>query len=156
MLALAQVVRNRLRVFGGLLAVTVLLTSCGRKPQLRTMSFHDVIAADANPSTRGQRVMVRGIVTYSDPEWHLLFVQDANDGVYVEPPLTSDIHAGDQLQITGTTTDPSKLLEKTEFAVTSREGGMPEAIPLKNASEFSKYPSKLVETVATVRWAGIR
>lgn len=156
MLALAQVVRNRLRVFGGLLAVTVLLTSCGHKPQLRTMSFHDVMVADVNPTTRGQRVMVHGTVTYSDPEWRLLFIQDANDGAYLAPPLASEIHAGDHLQITGTTTDPSKLLEKTEFAVISREALMPEPILLKNASDFTKYPSKFVETVATVRWAGIR
>lgn len=155
MLALAQVVRNRLRVFGTALLVSLLLAGCQHKQQLSTVSLRELLAMDKNPAMRGQRVVVNGIVTYSDPEWHLLFVQDEQEGIYIAPPPNSDFRAGDRLQITGTTTEPSKLLDKPEFAV-AVHGPTPDPIQLKNASEFPKYPSKLVETTATVRWAGIR
>lgn len=155
MLALAQVVRNRLRVFGATLLVCLLLAGCQHTQLPRTVSFRELMTMDVNPATRGQRVVVNGIVTYSDPEWHLLFLQDKQSGIYIQPPRNSDFHAGDRLQITGTTTEPAKLLDKAEFAI-GGAGPAPGPIQVKNASEFPKYPSKLVQTTGTVRWSGIR
>jgi diguanylate cyclase (GGDEF)-like protein len=148
-------VQRRRSVSVSLLGIVCLFTGCARSTQPIKLSFHDVMVADVQPSQRGQRVIATGIVTYSDPDWHLLFVQDKDDAVYMRPPLNSDLHPGDHLQITGTTTDPSKLLEKTEFVVTSHSS-LPEPVRLNNASEFTKYPSKFIEIAGTVRWAGIR
>jgi diguanylate cyclase (GGDEF)-like protein len=147
---------RRFATGGAVLVLLCVLAGCKRSPRERAVSFHDIVVADARASTRGQRVRNTGIVTYSDPEWHLLFLQDQEDGVYLEPHPNSDLRAGDLVQIDGTTTLPAKLLENTSFSVLSRKGPLPPAINLANASEFPNFPSKFVETVGTVRWAGIR
>src|ERR1051326_9309544 len=105
-------------VFSSLLLILPLFSGCNRKPEVTRMTFREIMAADVQPSKRGQRVVAKGVVTYIDPEWHLLIIQDEDMGVYLEPPLGSDLKPGDQVELIGTTTDPSKLLQKTEFVVT--------------------------------------
>jgi diguanylate cyclase (GGDEF)-like protein len=142
-------------VFSALLALAFVSAGCKQTPRTRQLSLREVMAADVDPDQRGQRVKVSGVVTYSDPEWHLLFLQDREGGTYVEPPLNSELRAGDQVQITGTTTLPGKLLEKPEFLVLNH-GQVPSPLALANASQFQAYPSQLVQTVGIVRWSGIR
>ena len=142
-------------VFSGLLALLVVSVGCKHTPQTQNLTLREVMTADVQPQKRGQRVKTTGIVTYSDPEWHLLFLQDSQDAMYIEPPPNSDFRPGDQLQITGTTTVPGKLLEKNEFQVTNH-GELPPPVHLANASQFSNNAGRFIETIATVRWAGIR
>src|SRR5947207_11477226 len=90
------------RVFTALLTLVGLLSSCQRTHQSKALSFQEIFAEDTDPAKHGQPVVAAGVVTYIDPEWHLLLVQDATRGVYFEPPANLDLHAGDQVQITGT------------------------------------------------------
>jgi signal transduction histidine kinase len=49
-------------------------------------------------------VQVQGVVTYTDPGWGLLFVQDGTAGVYVDHLLPSvKLHPGDLIALEGTT-----------------------------------------------------
>jgi diguanylate cyclase (GGDEF)-like protein len=142
-------------VFTALLTLIGIFSGCQRAQKPRALSFDEIFTADSDPARHGQPVVATGVVTYSDPEWHLLMVQDATRGVYFEPPANSDLHAGDQVQITGSITDPSKLLGKAEFTVL-KKGQMPAPVQLQNASQFADHPTAFVETVATVHWAEIR
>lgn len=120
------------------------------------MTLRQIKIADANPETRGQRVTTIARVTYSDPEWNLLFLQDAGDGVYLAPPANRDLTAGDEVRINGSTGQSSTIVENAEFTVLHRNASLPKAIEVANAAEFSNYPSQFVSTSATVHWAGIR
>ena len=139
-----------------LCVLACVLAGCKHAQQERSASFHDILVADVNPVTHGQQVHNSAVVTYSDPEWRLLFLQDSGDGVYLNPPSGLDLKSGDHVQVRGITTDAGKLLEQTKFTLLQRDGSMPEAIQLKNASEMVKFPSKFVEVGGTVRWSGIR
>src|SRR6266496_1228756 len=142
-------------VFTALLTLIGIFSGCQRAQKPRALSFDEIFAADSDPARHGQPVVATGVVTYSDREWHLLLVQYASRGVYFDPPANSDLHPGDQVQISGSLTDPSKLLGNAEFTVL-KNGQKPAAVQLQNASQFASHPETFVETVATVRWAGIR
>ncbi len=144
------------RVFTALLALLVgLFSSCQRTHQPKALSFDEIFAADSDPARRGQPVVATGVVTYSDPEWHLLLIQDPTRGVYFEPPANPDLHAGDRVQISGSITDPSKPLGKPEFIVL-KNAQMPAPVQLQSASQFADHLTNFVQAVATVRWAEIR
>lgn len=133
-----------------------LLAACNRAEQVRTLSLREIKVADADAKTRGMRVSATAEVTYSDPEWNLLFLQDGGDAVYIAPPANNDFRAGDILQVSGTTGDLSSILQDTHFAVVARGRSVQQAIEVANAAEFANHPSRLVSTAATVHWAGIR
>lgn len=80
----------------------------GRTPALGStlttaLQVHDLPPAAAK---HAYPVHLRAVVTYFDPENHLLFVQDRTDGIFVE---LSDqkrvrLHAGDDVEVTGVST----------------------------------------------------
>ena len=72
--------KGRLAVRTALCVLVCLLTGGHRSGQERAASFHDIMVADVNPATHGQRVHDTAIVTYSDPEWRLLFTQHRRGG----------------------------------------------------------------------------
>ena len=139
-----------------LVVLLTVLTACTRTSQVRSMTLGEIKAADANPETRGQRVTTIATVTYSDPEWNLLFLQDGGDGVYLAPPANDNLTVGDEVRINGNTGQSSTIIEKAEFSVLHRNTGLPKAIEVGNAAQFSNLPSQFVSTSATVHWAGIR
>ena len=147
---------GRLSARTALCVLACVLAGCKHTPQERSASFHEIMVADVNPATHGQRFQNTATVTYSDPEWHLLFFQDSADAVYLEPPAGVELRSGDRVRIEGTSTDPGKLLQDAKVTILERGGSMPPAIRLKSASEMAKYPSKFVELEGTVRWSGIR
>jgi len=55
-----------------------------------------------DPATLGRPVRVEGVVTYVDPTWSLLFVQDAEEGIFVQMRgLPIEVRAGDQVAVEG-------------------------------------------------------
>lgn len=51
---------------------------------------------------RGRPVRLQGVVTYYDPAWGQLFVQDETGGIYINPlDLDADLAAGDRVNIRG-------------------------------------------------------
>jgi diguanylate cyclase (GGDEF)-like protein len=148
--------KGRLAVRTALCLLVCVLAGGHRSGQERAASFHDIMVADVNPATHGQRVHDTATVTYSDPEWRLLFVQDGAEGVYLTPPATPVLSAGNRIRIRGITTEASRLLDHTEISVLAKDAPMPPAVPIANASDLAKFPSRWVEIQGTVRWSGIR
>ncbi len=75
----------------------------------------DVHRLSQGEAARGYPVRVRAVVTYFDPDWQLLFVQDATGGVYVErQEETWSFELGQKLEIEG---------------VSSRGGFAPNIVP---------------------------
>ena len=55
-----------------------------------------------DPSTLGRDVRIAGVVTYVDLNWSLLFVQDADEGVFVQiRGLQVDVNLGDDVIVEG-------------------------------------------------------
>ncbi len=73
-----------LSVFGVLALVTV---ACHRAPgssaEPRDLTVAELHALPETEPGREPRVRLRGVVTYTDPEWDLLYVQDATGGMNV-------------------------------------------------------------------------
>lgn len=138
-----------------LLVYLCVLISCKKADQAHSVTLGQIKAADVAAKLRGQRVTTTAEVTYSDPGWNLLFLQDDSDGVYLPPPENSDFKAGDVLNITGTTSAPKSILADTRFAVVRKDAALPQPVELANASEFLSHPSMFVSTTAVVRWVGL-
>jgi diguanylate cyclase (GGDEF)-like protein len=138
-----------------LLTVLAALSACKPAVQTKSLTFQQIYAEDNIPSHHGEHVATTGMVLYSDPLWRLLVVQDSNQGIYIDPPADLELHAGDQLQITGITTDPATFLEQTELRVMDH-GKMPAPLKLERASQFRDHTTVFAEVPATVRWSGIK
>ena len=51
---------------------------------------------------RGYPVRLRGVITYYDPSWNSLFIQDETGGLYVAPQgLPESLHAGQLVELEG-------------------------------------------------------
>src|SRR5579872_5317447 len=142
------------RVRCALFALLALSSGCKHAEQSRALTFQQIFAEDSVPAKRGRHAVTTGVVVYSDPLWRLLLIQDGTGGIYMDPPAM-EFHAGDRVQITGTTADPGKFLENPEIRLIST-GEMPAPAELATASQFSDYPSTFARVPATVRWSGIR
>ena len=65
-------------------------------------------ALSAEEAGRHYPVRLRAIVTYADPAWSMLFVQDESGGVYVDSQHVADWRAGDLIELEGFT-DPGNF-----------------------------------------------
>ncbi|HEY8536778.1 MAG TPA: ATP-binding protein [Vicinamibacterales bacterium] len=60
-----------------------------------------------DPADAGRPVRITGVVTYYDPDWRLLFVQDARQGIFVDLKTAGEDHplpavrTGDRVEIAG-------------------------------------------------------
>jgi diguanylate cyclase (GGDEF)-like protein len=70
------------------MAACILLSAMGCRTSSRNSSVLDraeqVRLAAADPSNYGKAVRITGVVTYCDPDWHLLFLQDASGGFFID------------------------------------------------------------------------
>jgi signal transduction histidine kinase/CheY-like chemotaxis protein len=105
----------------------------------------------------GQRlpVSLRGVVTYFDPAWLPLFVQDSSGGVYVHLPNTSNsehFEPGDVVEVTGRS-DSGGFAPMVAEPVIRRTGraALPVPITVPVAALFGgRYDSAWVETEAII------
>jgi signal transduction histidine kinase/CheY-like chemotaxis protein len=80
----------------------------------------------------GYPVRLRGVITYYDPSWNLLFFQGATEGIYVKTgPQELDIKSGQLAILTGITGpgDFAPVVQNPSFEILS-EGPMPDAKPV--------------------------
>jgi signal transduction histidine kinase/CheY-like chemotaxis protein len=75
----------------------------GEFSALPTLTSASAIRAlDNREADRAQPVKLRGVVTYSDSDWHFFFLQDSTGGAFVwhvETPVTT----GEEVEVEGTT-----------------------------------------------------
>jgi PAS domain S-box-containing protein len=64
-------------------------------------AVRDVRNLSAEQARRGYPVRVTGVVTYYDPAWSNLFLQDATNGIYVAPSQRLDVRAGQRVELLG-------------------------------------------------------
>ncbi len=142
------------RLIPPLLLVCV-LAGC-KHSQERRLSLSEIVKADSDVSARGQRVRTTAIVTYSDPEWRVLFVQDQQIGMYIGLPPNLEVQVGDRVQITGMTSSLGEGLASPSFSVLSRNNPLPPPIRVTDYSTLTGWFSQFVEVEGTVRWAEMK
>ncbi len=90
-------------------ASVLLLLSCTRRPAPPTdIRLIDLVNNRIPDAARGGDLRIRATVTFLDPQWSLLFLQDGTTAVYVSPAGGSfdGIVAGQRVEMTGRL-DPS-------------------------------------------------
>src|SRR5271170_6623585 len=105
-----------------LLLVCILLLSVGcrrRSDDAATLDRVDEARlAAADPDNYGRAVRIRGVVTYCDPEWHLLFLQDQSGGLFID--FDQDVvglSAGRLIEVSGKLAPSNRGIESPHFRV---------------------------------------
>jgi diguanylate cyclase (GGDEF)-like protein len=141
-----------------LLVVCLLLvsTACNyRSTNSSHLDSSDAIRLAAlDPSNYGQPVRIEGVVTYYDPEWQLLFVQDSSGGLFVDlKEDASNLRVGQLLEITGKLAPSNIGIANPRFRVLGR-APMPAPLPLPKTTDFSGVRlSQWVQVSGNVRSA---
>ncbi|MFO1500625.1 MAG: HAMP domain-containing sensor histidine kinase [Verrucomicrobiota bacterium] len=118
-------------------------------------SIGAVRALQLSEAQKGLSVRIRGVVTYYEPRWDTLFVQDETGGLYIFPSGQGRprYHHGQVLELSGRTFGNShgnSLIE--EVATEAGAGPLPEARAITYAElQRGGYDSQWVELRGVVR-----
>src|SRR5512146_3486993 len=99
------------------LAFVCLLCTCGPRAEFQSMPLSAVIDANSDSSRHGQLIRTQALVTYSDPEWHVLFVSDKGLGMFIQPPADLDVRSGDLVEIEGRTASTAVGFDNPRFTI---------------------------------------
>ena len=111
--------------------------------------------AAANPNNYGTPVRITGVVTYFDPEWHLLFLQDASGGFFVDFKGSTDLKAGQLIEVSGKLGPSNRGVEDPQFRVLgSSPMPVPQGLPEGDDATQLRL-SQWVQVRGTVREASI-
>ena len=97
---------------GVFLAALATLAGCGggNKTAVPLRTAGAIMRLPEDELLRGWRVKLRGAVTFIDPAWHLLTIQDDTGGVLVDlPPSAPAVRRGDILEVSGATSADNHL-----------------------------------------------
>lgn len=98
---------------------------------------------------------VDATVTYYDPDWQMLFVQDATTGIFVFPPEnTPGLKPGDLVRLTGRT-HPQENFRPDSITLLDSPGSLRPQPVSASAFETNSFASRFVELPATLRSARI-
>jgi signal transduction histidine kinase/CheY-like chemotaxis protein len=88
--------------------------------------------------TRRVPAHLRGVVTFYDPHWHILFLQDGTDGVFVHSPGFYDVRQGDLVEVSGvaSTAGFAPMVAEAHFQAIGR-GTMPRPLTLSTQDLFT-------------------
>ncbi len=144
------------------LALCLFLFSLGCNHRLDTTHVIDhaeaARLASLNPNNYGTPVRLDVVVTYYDPEWHLLFVQDSSGGLFLNlkelvPGL--GVGAGTRLAIQGKIASPGIGIEDPHFQLLG-PASMPAPQAMPSGPDLKQLRiSQWVELQGTVRLASI-
>jgi signal transduction histidine kinase/CheY-like chemotaxis protein/HPt (histidine-containing phosphotransfer) domain-containing protein len=156
----SQVFRSRYTLTAvSLLAVVMIFAGkgCSSEEDQRTIeSVADLDVVVRRGDDRPARVQISGKVTFHDPDWRILFVQDATGGLYVDPPEIDKISLGNRVQLEGTTRPGTTRIDSVSIRDT---GSAPQPVPA-NATigeiNAMQHVSQWVETSGVVRKAEFR
>jgi diguanylate cyclase (GGDEF)-like protein len=91
---------NRTATFFVLVVLSV-LAACGTRKDKKYTRISAVVKTIRGGAVSPQPVRITGTVTYIDPEWQLMFIQDESAGLYIRVPTTTRLSPSDRLEITG-------------------------------------------------------
>lgn len=125
-----------------------------RNPITNPQEFY---ALPAEAIASGVPVQIRGTITYLDPEWHILFIQTADRGLFYSLRAEENLKLGDEAELVGRST-----LEGTEYRLAdvrvlpSGRNRMVEPLKVTGANMPAAARSlRWVELEGRVRWAMI-
>src|SRR5690554_3467193 len=153
--------RARTRHVIALLAVGILLltsaASCddstSRIPSTLS-SVREIREAADGSVALGHPVEFTAVVTYYQPEWNQLYVQDTTGALYVDPPdEVFNLKEGQRIRITGTLDTPNRGISNIELTPLE-EGDVPEA-PLVPMADIDEHFNEWIELNAVVRSAEV-
>ncbi len=105
-------------------------------------------------SAVGRRVNISGVVTFFDPTWSLLFVQDAEEGIFVfMRGVETRVSIGDRVRVEGRV-DPGDFAPAITEPTITIVGRLPLPNPIRPTLEAlgsGAFDSQWVEFEATVR-----
>lgn len=143
-----------------LVVIGALVISSGCRSHLGGPSLLDraetARAAAANPANYGRLVRVTGVVTYLDPDWHLLFMQDESGGFFVNlPGDVPDLAVGRLVELSGKLAPSSRGVDNPRFRVLG-QGPMPAPQRLPDETDpTTARLSQWVQCRGTIRRASI-
>jgi PAS domain S-box-containing protein len=116
----------------------------------------DVRRLTPREARRSYPVRLRGVVTYYDPEWHNLFIQDDSGGIYVELKSHESIpQMGQLIELEGTS-DPGKfrpIVANGQIRVLGT-GALPTPFRVKNLEiEAARDDCQWIEVKGVIRQA---
>jgi len=158
--AIVMKAQRRQRCCASLLVLVCALaasTGCARgvKPAVLDQAESARIAA-ANPANYGQALRITGVVTYFDPDWHLLFLQDKSGGFFVNlQDRAPDLAPGELVEVSGSLAASSQGIDSPRFRVL---GQAPMPAPQQLPEETDPAAARLsrwVECKGTIRHASI-
>lgn len=97
----------------GLLIVGLLATGCPSEHTQRVFTSASAVEqATVNEDLHGRRVDMEGVVTYSDPSWGLLFVQDETGGLSLNAETAESMPSvGQRVRLEGVVGSPSVSID---------------------------------------------
>ncbi len=115
-----------------------------------------VRALNNREADRAQPVKVRGVVTYSDEDWHFFYMQDSTGGVFVWH-VTTPIPTGEEVEVEGTTTSGNYAPNITLLHIRSfGMGRLPQPLAITAAEAASgREDTRWVSIDGVVHSAGI-
>lgn len=146
--------KHFLFVVWGILFALLLTTSC-QSPPTKFTTVKQVVNASADKSLYGRPVHLKCTVTYYDPMWNILFVQDETGGVYIYPGKKKlPIKAGDKVKIKGKTAKSSIAVAHLKIDKIGK-GTLPK--PFKEdipTLQKQVHVGDFIETKGVIRTAG--
>src|ERR1017187_10508542 len=84
----------------------------------RMRSVREIVQLDNTDARHAYPVQLKGAVTYSHPEWGLLFLEDATGGIYIDVHgMGVSIPAGTRLRVDGVTDRKSTRLNSSHRCI---------------------------------------
>jgi diguanylate cyclase (GGDEF)-like protein len=151
---------QRIPVRAWVLMLCVLLSStgCGTAPGDSSVleSAEKAHLAASDSSNYGKPVRIQGVVTYCDPEWHLLFLQDSSGGFFVNlKEDVADLKVGQLVEVSGKLAPGNRGIDDPHFRLLG-PAPMPAPQPLPDASNPAQARlSQWVEIHGMVRAASL-
>jgi len=140
---------------GALLSILLLMGCAYRPDGTSVLQNAELVRLSAlNPKNYGKSIKLDAVVTYYDPEWHLLFLQDASGGLFVnlKEPIAG-LESGTHVVVQGKLAPPSIGIEDPHFAML---GSAPMPVPQSLASRSDAKQLRLsqwVQVQGTIRLA---
>ncbi|HKU27869.1 MAG TPA: response regulator [Candidatus Sulfotelmatobacter sp.] len=106
-------------------------------------------------SSRGVPAYIVATVTYSDPDWHVLFVADDQRGMYISVPGAFSAKAADLVRIDGQIGTPDVGIANPRIAVISHNNPLPLAPHAADIAELTSLIAQPVAVNGIVRWSGV-
>ncbi len=116
----------------------------------------EIVKADNAGGTHGQPVRTTAVVTYSDPDWRVMFVQDQGSAIYIEMPPNAVVQSGDRVEITGTLSSLANGLDHVKVSALTKNNALPPPLQVTDYAALPAFLSTFVVVEGTVRWTGMQ